>query len=726
VAATSPPAPDTPPAAQIESKSVGNGSGQYTVHEGESLSRIASQLTKGKPNSAQTQTWMLAIYQANPQAFNRNMNVLHAGAVLRMPEQSDVEAVSPSDAAAEIHRQYVAWHGSVPRVASAAAGRSGRTSDRGQLQLVTPSEPGGTDEVPQSPSKAQPTGGGQETVEGSDSKRLLQLHDSEMANLQARMGDHKTTQGAELPPAEEPAASASAHSAGESSAQALPSASEPPIQAAAAPTLEQPARRGPSATLMETALNTVKDLWWVAAVVLLALLSILVLRSWRSRQQAAFDDSLGRLAMAGAGAGFSGADSMSLRNLGGRGLFDDVDDTSTSLQGPAPPAGPLQGSRYPKPPAASNHTEDPGLMVSDPASLGETGGDPLAEADFHMAYGLYDQAADLIRFAISREPERRDLKAKLLEVYFVWNNKDQFLQTAHALAQSREDSSPGEWEKILIMGKQIAPEDPLFADDELVSGVAVGGVDLALEEGDGGVDFDLLGEHDPSLGYGDLRETHLRDHEAPEYDFSASLPPTNARQMTSRARMETPEQGTAELPLSELGLEDEDEDGNATMVAGFDERSRRVMEAAAQRRSREVSEETSDLWDETGEHEGLAHVGEVDTARLPALGEEELDVEDGTMEHEELEDALGLDGMDTTSVPEVSYSATQPLHSEDLALPDVEPATMSEVGTKLDLARAYLDMGDPDGARNILEEVLHEGSASQRQEAQRLMESLPG
>ena len=63
--------------------------------------------------------------------------------------------------------------------------------------------------------------------------------------------------------------------------------------------------------------------------------------------------------------------------------------------------------------------------------------------------------------------------------------------------------------------------------------------------------------------------------------------------------------------------------------------------------------------------------------------------------------------------------------SEDLTLPDIEPVTLSEVGTKLDLARAYMDMGDPDGARNILEEVLNEGSDAQRQEAQRLMESLP-
>ena len=54
-----------------------------------------------------------------------------------------------------------------------------------------------------------------------------------------------------------------------------------------------------------------------------------------------------------------------------------------------------------------------------------------------------------------------------------------------------------------------------------------------------------------------------------------------------------------------------------------------------------------------------------------------------------------------------------------------EPATMSEVGTKLDLARAYMDMGDPEGARSILDEVMQEGNPTQRQEAERLIASLP-
>jgi pilus assembly protein FimV len=69
---------------------------------------------------------------------------------------------------------------------------------------------------------------------------------------------------------------------------------------------------------------------------------------------------------------------------------------------------------------------------------------------------------------------------------------------------------------------------------------------------------------------------------------------------------------------------------------------------------------------------------------------------------------------------------TNKLKPLDLGMTELEPVTMSEVGTKLDLARAYMDMGDPEGARSILEEVVQEGSASQKQEASRLIETLPG
>jgi len=47
-----------------------------------------------------------------------------------------------------------------------------------------------------------------------------------------------------------------------------------------------------------------------------------------------------------------------------------------------------------------------------------------------------------------------------------------------------------------------------------------------------------------------------------------------------------------------------------------------------------------------------------------------------------------------------------------------------EVATKLDLAKAYQEMGDADGAREILEEVMREGDNTQRESAEKLMQQI--
>ncbi|HAA40432.1 MAG TPA: hypothetical protein DCE36_10150, partial [Pseudomonas sp.] len=64
--------------------------------------------------------------------------------------------------------------------------------------------------------------------------------------------------------------------------------------------------------------------------------------------------------------------------------------------------------------------------------------------------------------------------------------------------------------------------------------------------------------------------------------------------------------------------------------------------------------------------------------------------------------------------------------AEDAALGDDEPefdflSGTNEVATKLDLAQAYIDMGDADGARDILSEVLTEGDEAQRGEAKEML-----
>ncbi len=111
------------------------------------------------------------------------------------------------------------------------------------------------------------------------------------------------------------------------------------------------------------------------------------------------------------------------------------------------------------------------------------------------------------------------------------------------------------------------------------------------------------------------------------------------------------------------------------------------------------------------------------TAEYPAAGDEETG---GTGLLEELlgddqatQIAPGLSGI--LSGETVGGGGEETAQVQAL---EPDPITLSEVGTKLDLARAYIDMGDPDGARSILEEVMDEGSDGQKDEARQLIESL--
>jgi pilus assembly protein FimV len=564
------------------------------------------------------------------------------------------------------------------------------------------------------------------------------------------------------------------------------------------------------------------------------LVLLLIVRAVRARQEDAFDRSLGRLSEPG----FESKpmehartnDTVPLRALAPSREEQSyrVEESGTHEQ-PASLAAKLDTS------ASGRHVAiDDNIPSEAPVALDQ--GDPLAEADFHMAYGLYDQAADLVQIAISREPERRDLRLKLLEVFFVWGNKERFLASARELAATRDRALPGEWEKIVIMGRQIAPEDGLFANSGALPGAASGGVDLNLEGGQNRIDFDLMGEPTvsapPSPGPIDLdlskalgdpdatsesrssgesgvdfvfddaergneqtgstREMPARagaattvtvqvpggDADAPTVE-QPQLPggdhPTIRQKIDAAKRtgMASTEQ-TAELELHDLGLDlgpmdavgdDGDLSGSAeapTMVAGLDDETRQLLTRTdSDRGDKTVRVPTApgeptdsgtwlftdtDFADVVGKSPGAQNVGndaptevvtqlsqrpdlipEGDTARLAALETDGLDLDLGDLNKADSDrNGVDLDVGTPSSSSEGTFVQTQRIMAEDIPLPDLEPATMSEVGTKLDLARAYMDMGDPEGARSILSEVLSEGSVSQKQEARRLIDTLPG
>jgi pilus assembly protein FimV len=436
-----------------------------------------------------------------------------------------------------------------------------------------------------------------------------------------------------------------------------------------------------------------------------------------------------------------------------------------------------------------------------------------------MAYGLYDQAADLVKIAIDREPARRDLKLKLLEIYFVWGNKDLFLDTARDLYDSRDEGTAGEWDKVLIMGKQIAPEEAMFKGE---SG-HVDLVDVNLEGGENRVDVDLFaepgsGERQPldlefqsgerrspeaaqvngDLDFlldeesdGDTREEPTREldplartQETPTIEsplIDRTSPTVREKVDQAIFNKGTNTGDTAELSIDDLGLDvdgidsggaledttsiEKDRDDELTQLAPLRDDEMTQLAPSLSSFDRTLEAPRVDRFDI--ESTGTIYIDQVDltgsgdTAEHPrvdvdstasmkrplAMTDIDLDLDDLTSARVS-SDTVRQPGRDedrfsndvfsnrTSEVPRVDLDVGDPLSIDDrsptqresmiteMELSELEPVTMSEVGTKLDLARAYMDMGDPDGARSILEEVLSEGNPNQKQEAQRLMDSI--
>ena len=128
-----------------------------------------------------------------------------------------------------------------------------------------------------------------------------------------------------------------------------------------------------------------------------------------------------------------------------------------------------------------------------------------------------------------------------------------------------------------------------------------------------------------------------------------------------------------------------------------------------------------------------------ETGEMPAVGSTsvDLDLDDLTaaLKVSEMGDTVDMPRDDATvehvrpqivADDDTSEVATMSLSQDEMSDDLMEARTMTEVGTKLDLARAYVDMGDPGGARSILEEVLDEGDEGQRQQAQQLLDTLAG
>jgi pilus assembly protein FimV len=113
--------------------------------------------------------------------------------------------------------------------------------------------------------------------------------------------------------------------------------------------------------------------------------------------------------------------------------------------------------------AGISPTEMPEPEAPAPAAASSEQDDVLNEVDVYLAYGLYDNAEELLNSNLAENPERADYRSKLLDTYFATKNTDSFVKEAEKL-KSMGDVATGYWDRVQIMGYELAPDNPLFSD----------------------------------------------------------------------------------------------------------------------------------------------------------------------------------------------------------------------------------------------------------------------
>ena len=368
--------------------------------------------------------------------------------------------------------------------------------------------------------------------------------------------------------------------------------------------------------------------------------------------------------------------------------------------------------------------------------------DALTEAETYIAYGRNDQAIEVLETAISREPSRADLRLKLLSVYADNQDRDAFEKQYGEVAALEDESALQEAEAIR---SRLDEAESMPSIDDLESQLRSDSFSLSDNEPEQALSFETP-EQEPE------EDWSLSDElKADEFEAAADEVKENEfGELESDSSLETDaDDNSVEFDLSDFELDAEDAgldqldseqpaeeeidlglEGESLDESFLDELDAELEKVSGE----EGSLEELDLEDSSLDELEL-DVSDEDLALMEEFSEdsespevdEELGLEDALQELETEEDPLG----DVPVVePEPEAEAVTPATGLDIDESDLEDddfdflAGTDEAATKLDLARAYIEMGDSDGARDILEEVALEGNDDQKAEAQELLKNL--
>ncbi|MBU1330379.1 MAG: peptigoglycan-binding protein LysM [Gammaproteobacteria bacterium] len=751
-------APAPAPSAAPVARSAAPG-GEYRTTANDTLWEIA-QRARGNGSVHQA---MLAIQDLNPDAFiDGNINRMKSGQVLRLPEGEQITARTQNEALAQVAEQNAAWRerravgasarqlDATRRSAAGAAPAQAQTQDSLKLLAADSGDATRGSDTGAAGSKAlsDKLAVTQESLdstrrendelksrlgdlEGQLDKlqRLIQLKDDQLAKLQADLAQPGSTAEpageAEAPTA--PAASAEAQpevatpadsAAPQAEPQAQPdynyaepeAASPAPADAATLPaTQAEPAEPAPAkpvapaqpaAPVEPVAERGMLDDLFANPMLLgigggIALLALLIALMMVSRRNAMKE-----------------AEAHEERQLAG----GDASPYDSDLELPAD--------------SFEGMSDDLGSEPSSEAPVTAQTGDALGEADIYIAYGRFNQAAELLQNAINDEPHRADLRLKLMEVHAELGDREGFARQENELreiggAAADVDQLKARYPAMAVLGAGFAAAavsqddlDSFSLDDLTLDEPQSATTPTDLDDG-----FDLsLDDLSSDLDDDQPKSADDLDSLSLDSDLDLSVPSTPAAEADDLAfdlALDDEVQGDAALSddLADFSLDLDSSTGDTSEEDDFllsldDEPAPAapVEPTPSLLAEEDAFDLPSDFDLSLGDDEPAAPAADSFAAQLDSV----------TAELDQLSESLDASPADAPP-PAVDYAAG--LDADDDDDFDFLSGT-DETATKLDLARAYIDMGDTEGARDILDEVVSEGDEGQQQEARELISKL--
>jgi pilus assembly protein FimV len=590
------------------------------VKRGDTLGKIANRV---RPASVSLEQALVGLFRENPDAFEGgNMNRLKAGRSLKVPAAEAMAAVDQQEARREINLQASDWQAYRARLAESVAEQPAQEKEAPSKTVVGKITPKVEDKAQPKPEAAQDVLKLSKAAVPPVAAAKPDQTAAQKAAQEKALAEQKARAEQEDKAAREKALKESAERAAtlekqiqdmqkladlkdQAKAAAAPvaQAAKTPPPAAAAPKVNKapPPVEEPQASWYDELLGN--PIYWIgglAVVVLGGVLWWMVAggRLRRKKMSEAVTDSL----MTG------DMQPVSVAGAAATGGVVNTGDTSFLTD-----------------------FSQAGLAEIDTHDV-----DPIAEADVYMAYGRDAQAEEILKEALTKAPDRHEIRLKLLEIYAARKNVTAFETVAGELYTALGGQTGAVWDKAVEMGRAIDPHNPLYGGSPEPAKAS-----QAAEPAPAVVAPAVVAAAEASSAPGSTEDAGaILDFTpaAPELDMDFKVP-----------ALEQEASAAEPVPAEPKPAQDLDFD-----LSGFD---LKVPEAAP--------------------------------ASEPAAA-----------------GAIDFSGL-------------------DLSLSDVGGEDeFDEVATKLDLARAYLEMGDKEGAREILQEVISEGNDRQKSDAQGIMATL--